>query len=71
MKTLVEIEDGQIQALDKIARREDRSREAIIRKAIDFYIERQIDGDVTAGFGLWGDREIDGLDYQARIRGDW
>ena len=71
MRTLVDIGDTQIQELDALSRQEKRSRAALIREAIEDYLAKRrtkLEGD---GFGLWGKRKVDGLAYQAKVRGEW
>ena len=44
--------------------------DGIIRKAIASYVEQN--RPVTAdAFGIWKDRQVDGLDYQETIRSEW
>lgn len=71
MRTLVDMSEAQIDALDLIARREQRSRAALIRTAVDDYLERHHRREVDDGFGLWGNGKVDGLDYQEKVRGEW
>lgn len=71
MKTLIDIAEPQIKALEEIARTENRSRAAVIRAAIDDYLSRRANHNNGDAFGLWGDRKIDGLDYQEKIRSEW
>jgi metal-responsive CopG/Arc/MetJ family transcriptional regulator len=40
MRTLVDLGDVQLQALDELSRKEKRSRAALIRQAIDEYLAR-------------------------------
>ncbi|XAZ26158.1 ribbon-helix-helix domain-containing protein (plasmid) [Sinorhizobium sp. B11] len=71
MRTLVDIGDPEVRALDRMAQREKMSRAALIRKAInDFLVRNNADIEAEA-FGLWGDRKIDGLTYQENIRSEW
>jgi metal-responsive CopG/Arc/MetJ family transcriptional regulator len=71
MRTLVDLGDTQIQMLDELAKKEKRSRAALIRQAIDDYLaKRRIEHEDDA-FGLWGKRKVDGLAYQRKIRGEW
>jgi len=71
MRTLVDIGDPEVKALDRLAQREKMSRAALIRKAInDFLVRNNADIEAEA-FGLWGDRKIDGLTYQENIRSEW
>lgn len=71
MRTLVDIDEAQVEALDILARRERRSRAALIRAAIDDYLGRRRCEQVGDGFGLWGKGRIDGLAYQEKARGEW
>jgi len=71
MRTLVDIGDPEVKALDRPAQREKTSRAALIRKAINDFLARN-NADIEAeAFGLWGDRKIDGLTYQENIRSEW
>jgi predicted transcriptional regulator len=63
--------DAQVDALDTLAKRERRSRAALIRAAIDGYLARHRHTQVEDGFGLWGKRKVDGLAYQEKVRGEW
>ncbi|WEZ81901.1 ribbon-helix-helix protein, CopG family [Rhizobium sp. 32-5/1] len=54
MKTLIDIAEPQIKALEEIARTENRSRAAIIRAAIDDYLSRRANDNNGDAFGLWG-----------------
>ncbi|QKK26871.1 CopG family transcriptional regulator [Rhizobium hidalgonense] len=71
MRTLVDIGDPEIKALDRLAQREKMSRAALIRNAINEFLARN-NADIEAeAFGLWGDRKIDGLMYQENMRSEW
>jgi len=63
--------DEQVEALDALAKRVRRSRAALIRAAIDDYLESHRNEQVEEGFGLWGEREIDGVVYQENVRREW
>jgi len=71
MKTLIEIEDADIQALDEIAARSKQSRSALIRKAIAEFLSVANANAANDGFGLWGKQKVDGLEYQKKIRSEW
>jgi metal-responsive CopG/Arc/MetJ family transcriptional regulator len=71
MRILVDIKDPQIKALDDCASRDKKSRSALIRQAIDELLARRKAGEAKDAFGLWGDRTVDGLDYQERVRSEW
>jgi hypothetical protein len=71
MRTLVDLGDTQLQALDELSRKEKRSRAALIRQAIDDYLAKRRDTQEGDAFGLWGKRKVDGLAYQEKVRGEW
>lgn len=71
MRTLVDIGDQEVKALDRLAHREKVSRAALIRKAIDDFLARNVNISDAEAFGLWGDRKVDGLAYQEDIRSEW
>ena len=71
MRALVDMSEAQIEALDSLAKRVRQSRAALIRAAIDDYLERHRRTQVEDAFGLWGERKIDGLAYQEKARGEW
>jgi metal-responsive CopG/Arc/MetJ family transcriptional regulator len=71
MRTLVDINDAQVQALDDLSKRHKQSRAALIRGAIDDFLAKHRHDQAVDAFGLWGERKIDGLDYQEQVRGEW
>jgi metal-responsive CopG/Arc/MetJ family transcriptional regulator len=71
MRTLVDLGETQVQALDDLARKDKRSRAAVIREAVEEYLKKHRVSDQRDAFGLWGDRKMDGLAYQERVRGEW
>lgn len=71
MRTLIEIEENQIRELDRLAKKEKQSRAALIREAVGDYLRKKQGKTLEDGFGLWGDRKVDGLVYQEKIRSEW
>jgi predicted transcriptional regulator len=74
MRTLVDLVPSQVEALDRLAKRRERSRAALIREAVDDYLGRHGRDGAEAGFGLWreaGAPAVDGLEFQERARGEW
>ena len=71
MRTLVDLGDSQIEALDELSKKENRSRASLIRQAIDDYLAKRRDKQEGDAFGLWGKRKVDGLAYQEKVRGEW
>ena len=71
MRALIDMNDAQVEALDALAKRVRQSRAALIRAAIDDYLDRHRRKQVEDGFGLWGKRKVDGLVYQQKVRREW
>ncbi len=74
MRTLIDIPDDQIAELAKLAEQEKVSRAALVRKAIaELLASKRSNNDdaMDAAFGLWADRDEDGLAYQERLRSEW
>jgi predicted transcriptional regulator len=71
-RTLVDLEETQIQALDEIASKDRRkSRASLIRDAVDAFLEKNKPEQPHDGYGLWKNKKVDGLDYQEKLRGEW
>jgi len=71
MRTIIELPQEQLDALDGICRREQISRAEAVRQAVALLVEQKCGAMRTSAFGLWRDRGIDGLTYQQRIRSEW
>lgn len=73
MRVLVDLSEKDIAALERIGAAERRSRAAIIRDAISTYLSsrRKKKNNMEAAFGAWGDRGIDGVEYQRKLREEW
>ena len=71
MRTLVDLTEAQIRALDELAQAEKRSRAAVIREAIDEFLLRHRKLNEREAFGLWRDLKSDGLNYQEQVRSEW
>lgn len=71
MRTLIDLGELQIHALDELAKKQKRSRAALIRQAVDEYLSAWRGEPKSEAFGLWGKRKIDGMDYQKKLRGEW
>jgi metal-responsive CopG/Arc/MetJ family transcriptional regulator len=71
MRTLVDIEERDLLLLDRLATEAKRSRAALIRDAISDFLRRRRAPAEDEAFGLWGDRKVDGLAYQRKVRSEW
>ena len=68
MRTIIELPGEQLEALDAICAREKISRAEAIRRAVELLLKSKTGPGAKAAFGLWRDREIDGVEYQRRMR---
>jgi predicted DNA-binding ribbon-helix-helix protein len=73
MRTLITLEDRQVERLDAIARRRGVSRAQLVREAVDRMVKDDRAEGIRAAAGLWKDRTDirDGLEYQLAIRSEW
>lgn len=70
MRTIVDLPDGERDRLDALCSQRGISRAQALREALSLWLERERPhhGEV---FGLWSDRNLDGVALQRRIRQDW
>lgn len=69
MRTLVDIPEPQLRQLAAICKAKGLPRAEVVRQAIAAYIgTNKTESDA---FGLWGERKIDGLEYQEKLRAEW
>jgi metal-responsive CopG/Arc/MetJ family transcriptional regulator len=71
MRTIIDLPERNIAALEKICAKEGISRAEAIRRAVDAYLANTRTSDGDDIFGMWRDRDIDGLEYQRQIRSEW
>ena len=71
LRTLVDIPELDVGALDELSRGRGPSRAAVIRTAIEDYLARHLAGHLEDAFGLWADRPVDGLAHKREPRGEW
>ena len=71
MKVLLDMPEKHLKELARIGETKGRSRAAIIREAIATYIALNSREQANDAFGLWGDRKVDGLEYQRKLRSEW
>jgi predicted transcriptional regulator len=71
MRTLIDIDEAEIGRLDELAARAKQSRAALVRQAISEFLGKRRGQATTDAFGLWSDREVDGLAYQRKLRAEW
>jgi uncharacterized protein YehS (DUF1456 family) len=72
-RILTEIPDDDVRELDAIARRDGKSRAAVLREAISNYLAEGAKEGFEKYFGLWERHgsTVDGLEYERRLRQEW
>ena len=70
MRTIVELPARAVAALDRIRARRQVSRAALVREAVERFLDVEVRSDRERAFGAWGPGE-DGLAMQHRLRGEW
>ena len=75
MRTLVDIPEKQLAQLKKIADAKNTSRAAVVREAVNNYLEANKPVSrkkaIDKAFGLWKDLKIDSVEYQRKLREEW
>ncbi|MBI5946613.1 MAG: ribbon-helix-helix protein, CopG family [Chloroflexi bacterium] len=71
MRTIVELRDDQLAALDQISAEEQVSRAEAVRRAVDVYLRERKRDVLRRTFGAWGHKKLDGLEYTRAIREEW
>jgi metal-responsive CopG/Arc/MetJ family transcriptional regulator len=71
MRTIIELPQEQLEALDQICRQDEISRAEAIRRAVAEHVKRRIAGDARRAFGIWRGRRLDGLKYEQALRREW
>ena len=72
-KTLIDIQSNVIEKLDLIAKKRKVSRAALVRIAIDTWLEKQtVNNKPSNAFGILKDKKPkDGVIVQRKLRGEW
>jgi hypothetical protein len=70
---LVDVPADDVRKLDEIAKREGKSRAAVLREAVSNYLEESQKEGFEKYFGLWERHgsTVDGLEYERQLRDEW
>jgi hypothetical protein len=78
MRTLVDIPEEAIRRLDAMSAAKGWSRAEAVRRAVAEMLDREAEAGRAADkaafdavFGMWKDRDIDGLEFQQALRTEW
>jgi len=71
MRTIVDLPDEHVDALQQLGARTQLSRAELVRRAVAEYLDKQHTPGDERAYGLWQGRRCDALDYEDRLRGEW
>jgi hypothetical protein len=75
MRTIVDLPDEQLQALDAYSKKYGVSRAEAVLRAVAMFLPKQrrrrLDFRSHPAFGSWKDREVDSVEYQRKLRAEW
>jgi hypothetical protein len=71
MRTLVDIPESELTALNALSKSRSTSRAELVRQAIKTFVENNKPVPEQDGFGIWAHKNIDGLEYQLKMRAEW
>ena len=70
---LVDVPADDVRKLDEIAKREGKSRAAVLREAVSNFLQESRKEGFEKYFGLWERHgsTVDGLEYERQLRAEW
>ena len=71
MRTIVNLTKAQVEGLARLGDTQQTSRAALVRAAVDEYLQRHAANSWDEAFGLWTDKPVDALAYQRKLRAEW
>ena len=71
MRTIIDIPDQLVESLDRVGKTHQKSRAALVREAITDFLREKSIPQAEAAFGLWKERNQDGVAYQNDFRQEW
>lgn len=72
MRTIVDLPEDQIEALDELCRREKISRAEAVRRAVAQFLPKgATDWRNHPAVGIWKNRRTDSREYVRRLRKEW
>ena len=71
MQTMIEISEQEFAQLNLLSESRQVSPADILHDAVRKYLGEQGKDKLDEFFGIWADRDIDGLEYQLKIRAEW
>lgn len=72
-RILADLPEEDVEWLDRLSAEQGKSRAALLREAVEAFRARETQEGIEKYFGLWqrAGSDVDGLDYEEDMRGDW
>jgi hypothetical protein len=71
MRTIVDLNRNQLDALADVCRRKHISRAEAIRRAVDALLQNELAPSPDLGFGAWEARKEDSVEIIEKLRSEW
>ena len=76
VRALITISEKDLRRLDRLARKNKRSRADLVREALGEYLQKKAKEPtwkelVKQCAGMWEHKGIDGLEYERKLREEW
>lgn len=78
MRTIIDIPEKDVNALDLLAKKRDLPRAALVREAVEHYLaaeQNEAKGNLDKYFGVFKGADLfegmDGMAYQKKMRAEW
>lgn len=70
-RTIIDISEEQLRALDCLREKRHQSRSSLIRKVLDEYLSEHRADWPKKAFGIWRKKPVDALAYEDKLRSEW
>lgn len=71
MRTIIQIDDAEAKELEKLCSEKGWSRAKGFREGVRLLLKQYKETKDVDVFGIWKNKQIDGLEYQQKLREEW
>jgi hypothetical protein len=71
MKATIDISEDKSRVLKSLSRQRGVPTSTLLNEALDMLIKSSVQLEEPQAFGIWKGKVSDGLEYEARMRGEW